>query len=125
MKSGAVALLLFSATVVAQTPAVSVAGKWKIHTSMFQESDSTCTFTQKGTDISGACEGDNGKFSAVGKVDGKKVTWSFKTEYNGSPLTVSYSGTLDTDSKMTGTTAVTEMSLDGQFTASKDTTAAH
>jgi hypothetical protein len=98
----------------------SISGKWKIHTSMVQQSDSTCTFTQSGPELIGACDGDNGKFNIAGKVDGNKVTWSFKTEYNGSPLTVSYQGTLESGSKISGSSFVEEMSLGGDFTAVRD-----
>ena len=116
------ALLVLAATsglVQAQT-APSISGKWKIHTSMVQESDSTCTFTQAGTDLTGACEGDNGKFNIAGKVEGNTVSWSFKTDYNGTPLTVSYQGKLESDTKMSGSSSVAEMSLDGDFTAVRD-----
>lgn len=118
----AITLLAFAAAGLAQaqTPA-SVTGKWKIHTSMVQESDSTCNFTQEDAKLTGECEGDNGKFNITGKVDGNKVTWSFKTDYNGSPLTVSYDGTMSPDGKLTGAAHVAEMSLDGDFTAVKDT----
>jgi hypothetical protein len=122
MKSS-LALLVLAATaglVQAQTTP-PVTGKWKIHTVMVQESDSTCTFAQKETELTGACEGDNGKFNITGKVEGSKVTWSYKTEYNGSPLTISYNGKLESDSKISGSTSVAEMSLDGDFTAVKDT----
>jgi len=118
----ALTLVAFAAAGLApaQTPA-SVTGKWKIHTSMVQESDSTCNFTQKDAELTGECEGDNGKFSIAGKVDGNKVSWSFKTDYNGSPLTVSYDGTISPDGKLAGASHVAEMSLDGDFTAVKDT----
>lgn len=114
------ALLTASTLLEAQTTA-SVTGKWKVHTVMVQESDSTCTITQKDTELTGTCEGDNGKNDITGKVEGNKVTWSFKTDYNGSPLTVSYEGKLDSDAKMAGVTHVAEMGLDGDFTAVKDT----
>jgi len=113
------ALLTASTLLGAQTTS-SITGKWKVHTVMVQESDSTCTFTQKDTELTGTCEGDNGKNDITGKVDGNKVTWSFKTDYNGSPLTVSYEGKLDSDEKMAGAAHVAEMGLDGDFTAVKD-----
>ena len=118
----ALTLFVFAAAGLshAQTPA-SVTGKWKIHTSMVQESDSTCNFTQKDAELTGECEGDNGKYNVTGKVEGNKVSWSFKTDYNGSPLTVSYDGTISSDGKMAGASHVAEMSLDGDFTAIKDT----
>ena len=114
------ALLTASTLLEAQTTA-SITGKWKVHTVMVQESDSTCTFTQKDTELTGTCEGDNGKNDITGKVEGNKVTWSFKTEYNGSPLTVSYEGKLDSDARMAGAAHVGEMGIDGDFTAVRDT----
>jgi len=118
----ALTLLAFAAAGLAQAQtSASVTGKWKIHTVMVQESDSTCNFTQKDTELTGECEGDNGKFNIAGKVDGQKVSWSFKTDYNGSPLTVSYDGTVSPDGKLAGASHVAEMSLDGDFTAVKDT----
>jgi hypothetical protein len=122
MKSTLALLVLVATTGLVQAQTTpSINGKWKIHTVMVQESDSTCAFTQKETELTGACEGDSGKFNITGKVEGNKVNWSFKTDYNGSPLTISYQGKLDSDSKMSGSTSVAEMSLDGDFTAVKDT----
>ncbi len=116
------ALLVFAAgaTLSPAQTTPSVTGKWKIHTVMVQESDSTCTFTQSGSELTGDCEGDNGKFNITGKVDGNKVNWSFKTDYNGTPLTISYAGKLESDSKISGSSSVAEMSLDGDFTAVRD-----
>ena len=116
------AVLVAAGVAQARTPS-SLNGKWKIHTVMVQESDSTCTFTQTNSDLTGECEGDNGKYNVTGKVEGNKVSWSFKTDYNGSPLTVSYEGTISSDGKITGASHVAEMSLDGDFTAIKDTDA--
>ncbi len=118
----ALTVLVAAGVVQAQTPS-SLNGKWKIHTVMVQESDSTCTFTQKDSGLTGECEGDNGKYNVTGKVEGNKVSWSFKTDYNGNTLTVSYEGTISSDAKIAGASHVEEMSLDGDFTAIKDTDA--
>src|SRR5580700_2440287 len=105
-------ILLLSALLVSSTiPALaadntSLTGKWKIHSSIAgNDSDSECTLTQTDTDISGTCKTAEGKDSkATGKVDGAKVTWSFESEYNGTPLTIKYSATLDaTVGKIAGT----------------------
>jgi hypothetical protein len=87
---------------------------------MMQESDSTCTFIQTGTELTGNCDGDIGKFNITGKVDGNKVTWNFKTDYNGTPLTILYDGKVESDSKISGSASVAEMSLGGEFTAVMD-----
>ena len=96
----------------------SLSGKWQVHTSVAgNDNDQACTFTQKDNDLTGECSSDNGPVNITGKVDGKKVTWSYKSEYNGSPLTVNFEGTLNADNKIAGTVSVPEYSADGDFTA--------
>lgn len=112
-------LLLASAAVLA--PAAdnpSLSGKWQVHNSVSgNESDQACTFTQKDTDLTGTCSSDKGNVEVSGKVDGKKVTWMYKSEYEGTPLTVHYEGTLESATKITGSVTVPEFSADGDFTA--------
>lgn len=121
MKPTILLLFLASASCIAQAQATpSVSGVWKVHTNMMQESDSTCTFTLKDTDLSGTCEGDFGQAKITGKVDGKKAAWSFNTDYNGSKLTVTYVGELESDTRMSGSASVAEFGFDGNFTATKD-----
>ena len=52
-----------------------------------------------------------------GKVDNQKVNWTYKSEYNGSPITLSYAGSVDSNNKMRGTVTVEEYSVEGDFTA--------
>ena len=95
----------------------SVAGKWQVHTTIAgNEYDVTCNFTQKDSDLTGTCEGDQGAKDVTGKIDGDTVKWSYKSEYNGTPLTVNHTGTLK-DGKITGTVDVPEFSATGDFTA--------
>jgi hypothetical protein len=56
--------------------------------------------------------------STTVKVNGNKVTWSYKSEYDGSPITVNREGTLTGD-KITGTVSIAEYSVDGDFTATR------
>jgi hypothetical protein len=115
------AALLMSSTLsslAADNPPLT--GKWKIHSSIAgNESDSECTLTQKGNDISGTCKTAEGKDSkATGKVDGVEVTWSFESDYNGTPLTIKYKAKLDaTVGKITGTVGVDPFGVEGDFTA--------
>ena len=99
---------------------LSVAGKWQVHSSTAgTETDSVCTFSQNGGDLTGSCNDDqNGEKKITGKVDGKKVSWTFKSDYNGTPLTVNYEGTLDGE-KIAGTLTVPEFSVEGEFKATK------
>ncbi len=106
-----------SLAMAADSPSVS--GTWQLHQSIADnESDSSCTFTQNNQDLTGSCHSDNGSGNITGKVDGKKITWVYKSEYNGGPITVTYHGTLAAD-KITGTVDVAEYSVDGDFTATK------
>jgi len=100
----------------ADTPALT--GKWKVHNSIVgNESDQNCAFAQEGNSLSGTCSLEQGTARVTGKVTDTKITWQYNTEYNGSPLTLVYTGTMDKDSKITGTVEVQTMSINGDFTA--------
>jgi len=114
------AALVAAPALVAAADNVSVDGKWRVHDSIAgNESDSDCTFVQKAAELTGTCKTDQGSVTIAGKVDGKKVKWSYKSEFNGSPLTVVHEGTLSADNKITGTASVPEYSVDGDFTATQ------
>ena len=120
MKSFIFSLLFMSTAIIAaaaDTP--SLTGDWTVHSNIGgNESDMTCSFTQKDKDLSGICKTHEGNVNIKGYVSDKdkKVMWTYKSEYNGSPLTVTYTGSLDTD-KVTGTVKVEEFNVDGEFTA--------
>lgn len=120
-------ILLIAAATLAGAPALasgadnaSVAGKWHVHDSIAgNDSDTDCTFEQKDADLTGTCKVETGSAKITGKVDGKKVVWSYQSEYNGSPLTVKHEGTLNADNKITGTASVPDYSVDGDFSATQ------
>jgi len=96
----------------------SVTGRWQVHTSISgNESDQLCTFTQKDDALGGTCAGERGTFELSGKVDGNKVTWSYKSEYNGTPLTVIYEGALGPATTIKGSVNVPEFAAAGDFMA--------
>lgn len=110
--------LLFAAAASAAADAPSIAGKWQVHTSISgNESDAVCTFAQKDDALTGNCASDRGTFEITGKINGTKVTWSYKSDYNGTPLTVKYDGAVDAAAGMKGSVAVPEFNVDGNFTA--------
>ncbi|MCC6538053.1 MAG: hypothetical protein IT162_10910 [Bryobacterales bacterium] len=114
----AIPALLFCLAVSAAD--VSLTGKWKLHTSAAgRESDSTCTFTQKANELTGSCTGERGTVQINGKVEDKSVTWMYKTEYDGGPLTVVFKGKVDSATKLTGTLTAVEFGVDGEFTATQ------
>src|SRR3954452_17542150 len=123
-KDGSMKILLLSLVVVSTTvraPAVdapTLSGKWNVHASAGgNESDQACTFAQKANELSGECITNRGTVQIAGKVEGKSVTWTYKSEYNGGPLTVTFSGKAEGTSKITGTVNVEEAGIGGEFTA--------
>ena len=96
----------------------TLSGKWTVHQSIAgNESDMSCTFTQNGEDLVGTCDGAAGEVKIAGKVSENKVSWTFKSEYNGSPLTMKYTGTLASATKITGTVSVDPYGVEGEFAA--------
>jgi hypothetical protein len=119
MRTLLLAILLTSASAwAAPVDNASLSGKWKVHSDiMGNESDIECTFTQKDNDLGGTCATDSGDQPLAGKIDGPKITWSYNSEYQGSPLTVKYKGTLDSAAaKLSGTVSVDPFGVDGDFT---------
>ena len=108
------------ATPPAQTPSTSVAGTWTVRADVSgNQSESTCTFTQKEADLTASCTSDRGTLMLTGKVEGKTVSWQFDTQYEGQTLTVYYSGTAQSAEKIAGTINVQPMNVSGEFTATK------
>ena len=106
---------------VSPVTASSVSGSWALSTDV-QGNTSTpnCTFKQDAEKITGTCDGPNNTQSEVsGEVADAKVTFRYTVEWEGSPLTLVYTGTLDTDTTMKGTLEVQPMGVAGEFTAKK------
>jgi hypothetical protein len=113
-------VLLASTTMLAfADDNASVGGKWKVHINVAgTERDMACTIVEKDTSLTGTCKGEDAEGNLAGSVDGKKVAWTYNSEYDGSPVTSKYSGTFDpATNKITGTLSVVEYSVDGDFTA--------
>jgi hypothetical protein len=52
-----------------------------------------------------------------GRADGSKVKWQFDSEYNGTPLTIKFTGTVDNSGKMSGSVDVDPFGVSGDFSA--------
>jgi hypothetical protein len=95
-------------------------GTWNVKDNIAgKEGESVCMLTQKAMDFSGTCKGDDGNVDITGKVDGRRVSWQLKSDYNGQTLTVVYTGTMDSDSTITGKIDVQPIGASGDFTAKK------
>lgn len=111
------ATLLIAATSLlnAQT---GISGKYTVHNSIAgNDSDQECTLTQTDKTLSGSCKGENGDLKLTGTVDGKKLTWKYDSEYNGTPITLTYNGTLDDSGTIKGDVTVDPYAVSGEFTA--------
>ena len=118
MKTLLLSFVLASAAIAAASDTPSLSGKWQLHNNISgNESDQACTFTHTGSELTGSCSSDQGTVNITGKVEDKKVNWIYKSEYNGSPITLTYKGTLDSTNKISGSVRVEEYDAEGEFTA--------
>jgi len=112
------AFVLSAASIVATADQPSASGRWQVHFAIAGiEADRSCTLTQKDAELTGTCSTAQGTLANVsGKVEGSRIAFSYKSEYNGTPITLQYDGKLEAG-KMSGTLAVPELSAQGEFTA--------
>lgn len=116
----AVAALLFTSSAFAAA-APSVTGKWNIHQSVAgNETDTECNLVQTDNKLTGTCKNQEDKSLEIkGTVDGSKATWQFESEYNGTPLTIKFTGTIDDSGKMSGSVEVDPFGVTGEFTGTQ------
>jgi hypothetical protein len=76
--------------------------------------------------VTGACVDDQNKSHPLtGIVKDKSISWNYASEYEGTPIVITWTGALDTTgAKMSGTIAVDPFGVDGDFTATMGTAAA-
>jgi hypothetical protein len=88
--------------------APNVTGKWNIHQSVAgNEADSQCNLVQTENTIGRSCKSREGKDLLVkGAMEGNKATWQFESDYNGTQLTIKFTGTIDDPGKMSGSVDV-------------------
>lgn len=121
MKKPLLPVLFMLASGLACAADPTLAGKWKIHSSIQgYEGDLDCNLAQEGQDISGTCKSTDGSGMSValsGKVANHEVTLQYKTMYNGDELTLVYTAKLESSEKFSGKVDVQPMGVDGEFTA--------
>jgi hypothetical protein len=117
-KFPAISALLFAVSAFA-AGAPSLTGTWTIHNSIAgSESDQECTLVLTENKITGNCKSQEGKDLAVtGSLNENKATWKYDSDYNGTPLTMTYTATLDDSGKLAGSVQVDPFGVSGDFTA--------
>ena len=110
------ALVFASSAFAAGIP--SLTGQWSVHNSIAgNESDQECKFVQTDDKLTGTCKSADKEVQITGGLEGKKVTWKYESDYNGSPLTLTYTATLDDSEKISGSVEVQPFGVTGDFTA--------
>jgi invasion protein IalB len=105
-----------SAAATAEGPTSSLAGKWHVHTTVNgTDYDSDCVIAQTDKVIAGTCKSDNGEVKIAGSVDGSKATWKFDSDYQGTPINLTYTGAFDAQGKFSGTVDVAPFNVSGDF----------
>jgi len=107
MRTTVVAMLLSLHAVVAAaqaTPKVDVTGKWQFSvTTGAGTGTPTLTLTQKGDSISGHYSSTVlGEAEIAGAVKGQTITLRINVEVQGTPIVVTYNGTVDSADTMKG-----------------------
>jgi hypothetical protein len=107
----------------ASLPALAddVSGVWKVNGQIADHIITpTCTLKQADKEISGNCKVDaDHTLDVKGNVNDKQVTWKYDQEYEGTVYTLTYAGTLDSDTSMKGTVTADPSDSSGDFTAKK------
>jgi hypothetical protein len=119
--SGMKKAILVLALAALPSRAANTSGIWAVDGSVAAHSVTpTCTLKQTDKTISGSCKLDVDHAADVtGSVKGKEITWKYDTQYDGTTYTLTYVGTLDSDTTMKGTIAVDPSDTQGEFTAKK------
>ena len=98
-----------------------ISGVWNVDGSVEDHPVTpVCTLKQAAAKLTGSCKFDEEHVSEVaGEVKGKEVSWKFTVEYQGTQYTLTFTGTLDSDSAIKGSISVDPSGSDGEFTAKK------
>ena len=102
-----------------------VSGVWKVDGKVADSAvNATCTLKRSKTAISGNCNLSVGNtadqtLDIKGEIKDKQVTWTYQLDYEGTPYTLTYTGTLDSATSIKGSIAVDPSDSKGDFTAQK------
>jgi hypothetical protein len=111
-------LLFISSTALFAQPAIP--GSWTISGDVQGYAiNEVCTFTQATDKITGSCVSEGKTYETTVTVDGSKVIFVHAGEYEGTALTLTYTGTYSDKGDLSGVIDVKPLGYDGTFTAKK------
>jgi hypothetical protein len=114
----AVVFAAFSATAWAAD--ASLAGSWKMVSNINDTTrESLCTFTQDGAAFHGECKREGRTTSFTGTVADKAVHMTAKSEYEGTPIDLTYEASFADDGSVKGSVDVQPFGAKGTFTLTK------
>lgn len=105
-----------SAAAAAAAAYDSIAGSWKLRRLLdgIEMGDpQMCALTVKEQHLSGSCAGENGSQDLTGEIHGKSVAWQLGGGRSGTTI---FTGTIDSDSSITGTYEIKQGTILGDFT---------
>jgi hypothetical protein len=119
MKRIAIALLL-GVSIPAMAADTGLSGNWKLVSDIAGTTrQSNCTFTQDGAKFMGECKREEHTTQLTGSVSGKSVHMTAKSEYEGSPIDLTYEAKFVDDNTIKGTVDVQPVNAQGTFTLTK------
>ena len=106
-------------SVLQLAPADTISGRWQITGDVVGNPlDQVCTFQQSGSALTGSCAAAGGSAIALtGEVKENTITFQHGGEYDGQPLTIIYTGSLENPSEIRGTVLVQPFDVSGVFAA--------
>ena len=109
-------------TLSAQSSRIDVTGRWAFTVQTDAGSGTpTVTLKQEGEKLTGHYSSENlGEADLTGTVKGQEIKFSFSADAQGTPLTVSYTGTIESKDSMKGTVDLGGLAQ-GTFTAKRQT----
>jgi hypothetical protein len=107
----------------AQTPSASVdvSGTWAFSVDLDSgaHGDPTFVFKQDKEKLTGTYDGPLGKYEVTGTVKDNKVVFGFEFTRESNKLKATYTGAIESATKMSGTMAITDGGPTGKWTATK------
>ena len=95
MKRILVFALVGMLSTVASAQLANVSGAWELEMTWLEaKSTGSCTFEQKGENLTGTCGGAE-RFPLKGRVEGNRLSWQVDVEQGGASGRMEFSGELD------------------------------